>query len=266
MGLKFLGACLPEARVYCPKPGWGMYPRIAERALTLSNPYEYRLTETGVDMDRILEQVRTYSRGSIIILPAGAHYPSGLQPNETQWDGLLSLCQERSLYPFFDLAYQGLESGDLAIDAHVIRKFAQGNVPMMISQSFSANMGLYGDRLGAIHCLCADSQSIPTVMSQLKVQVRKYYSASPLHSARVATRVLRNPRYFALWEQEMKAIVARLAHLRSSLQERLIALKTPGNWKTLSYERGFYSPAPLTGSFSDCYLRRVRTKDIGRTS
>jgi len=52
-------------------------------------------------------------------------------------------CQEKSLFPFFDGAYQGFASEDLAKDAASVRLFEEEGFEMLIAQSFSKNFGLY---------------------------------------------------------------------------------------------------------------------------
>jgi len=56
---------------------------------------------------------------------------------------LSALWQEKSLFPFFDGAYQGFASEDLAKDAAAVRLFEQEGFEMLIAQSFSKNFGLY---------------------------------------------------------------------------------------------------------------------------
>lgn len=51
--------------------------------------------------------------------------------------------QKRSLFPYFDSAYQGFASGDLEKDAWAIRYFVNLGFEMFVSVSFSKNMGLY---------------------------------------------------------------------------------------------------------------------------
>ena len=49
--------------------------------------------------------------------------------------------QERGLAVFFDMAYQGLASGNVDDDAAAIRMFAVDGHEMLIAQSFSKNLG-----------------------------------------------------------------------------------------------------------------------------
>jgi aspartate/tyrosine/aromatic aminotransferase len=64
--------------------------------------------------------------------------------------------KKNSLVPYFDSAYQGFASGDLDKDAWAIRYFIDQGFQMIVSQSFAKNMGLYGERIGALHIVCAN--------------------------------------------------------------------------------------------------------------
>ena len=59
--------------------------------------------------------------------------------------------EKKKLIPFFDTAYQGFASGDLIKDVASIRLFADRGFSMLVAQSFAKNMGLYGERVGALH-------------------------------------------------------------------------------------------------------------------
>lgn len=94
--------------------------------------------------------------------------------------------KKNNLIPFFDSAYQGFATGSLEKDSWPIRYFLEQGFQMLISQSFAKNMGLYGERSGALHVVSANKETADKVLSQLKIIIRKKYSSPPLHSARLA--------------------------------------------------------------------------------
>ena len=51
--------------------------------------------------------------------------------------------QERSLFPFFDCAYQGFVSGEPDQDAWPVREFVREGLELLGAQSCSKNFGLY---------------------------------------------------------------------------------------------------------------------------
>lgn len=62
-----------------------------------------------------------------------------------QWQEIAELMTARNLFPLFDAAYLGFNSGDFDEDAFAIRLFV-GEMDMEagICISFAKNMGLYG--------------------------------------------------------------------------------------------------------------------------
>lgn len=51
------------------------------------------------------------------------------------------------------MAYQGFTSGNIHKDAEGVRHFAEERIPMLVCQSYAKNMGLYGQRIGALSFL-----------------------------------------------------------------------------------------------------------------
>lgn len=54
----------------------------------------------------MIEDLRRAPEGSIVLLHACAHNPTGVDPTPQQWQGILRTVQEKRLLPFFDSAYQ----------------------------------------------------------------------------------------------------------------------------------------------------------------
>lgn len=67
--------------------------------------------------------------------------------------------KKNNLIPYFDSAYQGFATGDLEKDAWPIRYFIEQGFQMIISQSFAKNMGLYGERIGALHIVASNKDT-----------------------------------------------------------------------------------------------------------
>jgi len=128
--------------------------------------------------------------GSVVVLHGCAHNPTGIDPSGEQWAALAELCARRRLLPFFDVAYQGFASGDLDVDAAAPRLFAAAGLELLVAQSYSKNLGLYSDRVGALNVLLADARTAPAVLSQLKRIARSMYSNPPAHGAKLVAEVL----------------------------------------------------------------------------
>ncbi len=106
--------------------------------------------------------------GSIVLLHVCAHNPTGVDPTADQWRALAKLFKKNKLFPFFDSAYQGFASGDLKKDTQSIHIFLEEGLQMIIAQSFAKNMGLYGERIGALHFVCTSKDVVTKVLSQVR--------------------------------------------------------------------------------------------------
>lgn len=135
---------------------------------------------------------------------ACAHNPTGVDPTFDEWQKIAEVVKNKKLIPYFDSAYQGFASGDLIKDARVIRYFADNGYSMFVSQSYAKNMGLYGERVGALHVVTPNKDDAARVLSQLKMVIRANYSSPPVHGARIAEKVLSNAQNFEAWRSELK--------------------------------------------------------------
>lgn len=154
--------------------------------------------------------------------------------------------KEKSLLPIFDSAYQGFASGDLIRDAFAIRYFQEQGFQMIVTQSFAKNMGLYGERVGAIHFVAADKDTAERVLSQLKIVIRAQYSNPPAHGAKIAAAILTDPKNFQEWQKELSMVSQRILDMRNLLRSKLEALKAPGSWEHITNQIGMFSYTGLT--------------------
>lgn len=155
------------------------------------NNYRYFDKETkGLDFEGLKEDLMNATPGSIVLLHTCAHNPTGVDPTIEQWKEIADICEEKSLYPFFDTAYQGFVTGDLDKDGQGLRLFLDRGFEMVIAQSFAKILGMYGERCGALHFVCGNKEIAENVLSQVKIIVRRQYSSPPLHCARVASNIL----------------------------------------------------------------------------
>ena len=144
----------------------------------------YRLNFAGA-----MEDIKNIPEGSVILLHACAHNPTGVDPTPEQWKEMSALIKKKNLLAYFDMAYQGFASGDVDRDAFALRQFIDDGHNVLLAQSFAKNMGLYGERVGAFTVVCADKEEAARVESQIKILIRPMYSNPPRHGARVATEV-----------------------------------------------------------------------------
>lgn len=163
----------------------------------------------------MVADLRAAEPGAIVLLHACAHNPTGVDPTPDQWRAILDACLSRRLLCFFDSAYQGFASGCLDRDAESLRLFAASGAPLMLAQSFAKNMGLYGERAGALSVVCGSREEAVRVESQVKGVIRAMYSSPPKHGAAIVSVILSDPTLFAEWRVELKGMADRINDMRT---------------------------------------------------
>mmetsp|Transcript_18753 Transcript_18753/g.36742 ORF Transcript_18753/g.36742 Transcript_18753/m.36742 type:complete len:404 (+) Transcript_18753:184-1395(+) len=247
VGAEFLNTHFPGTKVYIPDPTWGNHFKIFGNAGLETAKYTYLDTATrGLDFDGLMKDLGEAPPGSVVILHVCAHNPTGVDPTEEQWQKIANLCAERQLMPFFDSAYQGFASGDVDKDAFAVRLFESQGHQMMVAQSYSKNMGLYGERIGALNVVCPSAQAAVRVISQLELVARAMYSNPPKHGAAIASLILTDPELHKEWRVELKAIVDRILDMRKGLREALEASGAPGDWSFITEQIGMFTYTGLS--------------------
>lgn len=247
VGAEFLKTFLNPPAVYLSKPTWGNHLNIFKKAGYELREYPYWKAETrGFDCEGMLQALSTAPAGSVVLLHPCAHNPTGVDPTPAEWERIAQLISEKRLVPYFDSAYQGFASGDLEKDAFSIRLFVERGFQIALSQSFAKNMGLYGERIGAFHVVCADRITAEKVLSQLKTVIRPMYSNPPLHGALIAARILGDPALRESWMNELKEVSNRIIQMRGQLRGELEKLGTPGDWSHITNQIGMFSYTGLT--------------------
>jgi aromatic-amino-acid transaminase len=137
IGADFLKQLLPHAKVAISNPSWENHRALFENAGFEVVQYPYYDAQThGLDFDGMIAGLEALPAGSIVILHACCHNPTGIDPTLEQWKIIAETVQAGQLIPFLDNAYQGFGQG-LEADAQAIRLFAQMGMMMFISSSFS---------------------------------------------------------------------------------------------------------------------------------
>jgi len=247
IGFEFVKRFLPGRKVLVSFPTWGNHFQILEHCDIPYEKYPYFDKKTkGLDFNGMMRSIESVVDGSIVLLHSCAHNPTGVDPSPEQWKKIAEVCRRKNHIVFFDSAYQGFASGDLVRDAYSIRLFESMGFEFFCAQSFAKNFGLYGERVGAIHVVCNSTKAASNVLSQMHIIVRTLYSSPPLHGARIVTRVLTDPKLFALWEEDLKKMANRIIAMREELLNRLVKLNTPGDWTHIVKQIGMFSFLGLT--------------------
>ena len=142
IGGAFLQRFFPGAKtVYIPTPSWANHSAILKDSGLQVEKYRYYDAKTiGLDFDGMLEDIQRAPSGSVFLLHACAHNPTGIDPTQAQWRQISDAIKKNQHYAFFDMAYQGFASGDTDQDAFPVRHFTQQGHQIALAQSFAKNM------------------------------------------------------------------------------------------------------------------------------
>ncbi|KAM0327976.1 hypothetical protein ACHAQA_005375 [Verticillium albo-atrum] len=246
---RFVGRHLQPANIWLPDPTWTNHFKIwSENAPGVQQrlyPY-YDAASRAFDFDGAVAALRSGAApGDAVLLHACAHNPTGLDPSRAQWARIADLCEEKGLFVIFDIAYQGFASGDLDHDAWAVRHFAaRPRLEVAVCQSFSKNLGLYGERVGVLHIVPARAAGAVTaaaVQSQLVGMQRADISMGPRFGSEVAALILSDPGLYALWQEDLAVISGRIETMRQALYDELVRLGTPGDWRHIVEQKGMFS-------------------------
>ncbi len=246
IGADFLRRADPGAQVWISTPSWENHRALFESAgfTVQSYPY-YDAASHGVDFAGMLSTLDRLPAGSIVVLHACCHNPTGVDLTDEQWTRVIETVRARALVPFLDIAYQGFaEAPDT--DAAPVRRFAQADLPVFVSNSFSKSFSLYGERVGALSVVAASSDEAARVLSQVKRLVRTNYSNPPTHGGKVVAAVLADPELRALWERELAQMRNRIHSMRLQFVEKIRARVPGADFGFVARQRGMFSYSGLS--------------------
>ena len=246
LGADFLKRFSPESEVFISDPSWENHRALFESAGFIVNNYTYYDPAThGVNFEGMLASLRKMDAGSIVVLHACCHNPTGADLTQEQWGQVIAAVKEGGLIPFLDMAYQGFGSG-IAEDGAVVRRFVEAGGPLLVSNSFSKSFSLYGERVGALSVVAASAEEAARLLSQLKRVVRTNYSNPPIHGGKVVATVLSTPELRQMWEDELAGMRVRIKEMREALVAKL-AEKAPGrDFAFVREQVGMFSYSGLT--------------------
>jgi aromatic-amino-acid transaminase len=246
VGSDYLKRLLPNSTVYISDPSWENHRAIFESSgfPVESYPY-YDAVTRGVNFDAMKTKLNTLPAGSIIVLHACCHNPTGADLTETQWRETIETIRERDLVAFVDMAYQGFADG-IAEDALALNLFAASGLQFFLSSSFSKSFSLYGERVGALSVVTAAKDESARVLSQVKRVIRSNYSNPPSHGGAVVAAVLSSPELRQMWESDLAGMRLRIRAMRSSLVEKLKARGTAQDFSFIIKQRGMFSYTGLS--------------------
>ena len=250
IGADFLKKVNPNAKVLISDPSWENHRALFTNAGFEVGTYAYfdataNGGKGGVNFEGYLASLNAAAAGTIVVLHACCHNPTGYDISAAQWDQVIAVVKAKNLTPFLDMAYQGFGYG-IAEDGAVIQKFVAAGLTFFVSTSFSKSFSLYGERVGGLSVLCADKEEASRVLSQLKIVIRTNYSNPPTHGGAVVAAVLNNPELRALWEQELGEMRVRIKAMRQKLVDGLKAAGVQQDMSFITTQIGMFSYSGLS--------------------
>jgi aspartate aminotransferase len=241
LGAELIKAASARSVVHVSTPTWANHiPLIGGSGLKLANYPYYDAARGGLDFGVMLDHLGRLPAGSVVLLQASCHNPTGADLSDAQWRELAVVFKRGALLPFIDMAYQGLGRG-VAEDAFGIRLFAAELPEVLIAVSCSKNFGLYRERTGVLHVVASSAAVADTALSQLARIARTIYSMPPDHGAAIALEILGNDAQRTAWLDEVGAMRARMAGLRGELVKHLSAACAKRDFSFIARQYGMFS-------------------------
>ena len=234
------------AGLWISNPSWENHQAVFEYAGFKVGVYPYYNPSThGLDFDGMIGALDRLPAGSVAVLHACCHNPTGVDLAPGQWERIIEVVNRRRLVPFLDMAYQGFADG-LDADAMAVRRFAQACPVVFVSSSFSKSLSLYGERVGSLSVVTGSQDEAARTLSQLKRVIRTNYSSPATHGAQAVTTVLTTPELRALWDRELGQMRERIKTMRRVLVEKIRAQRADFDFSFVVNQRGLFSYSGLS--------------------
>ncbi|HRD95886.1 MAG TPA: amino acid aminotransferase [Rubrivivax sp.] len=256
VGADFLRRLNPTAKALISDPSWENHRALFTNAGFVVESYPYYDAATrDIRFDAMLAALRAAAPGTVVVLHACCHNPTGYDITPAQWEQVAAACQQAGLVPFLDMAYQGFGLG-IQQDGQAVRSFLATGMGFLVSTSFSKSFSLYGERAGALSVVCGSQDEAARVLSQLKIVIRSNYSTPPTFGAQVVSLVLTSPDLRAMWEEELAGMRERIKSMRHALVAKLQAAGVKADLGYITRQMGMFSYSGLTPA----QMQRLRSE------
>lgn len=246
IGADFIREWFPNAKCYVSDPTWGNHISIFEGSGVPVGKYPYYNPATnGIKLDEMCQFLTTLQENDVVLLHPCCHNPTGLDLSADEWDTVLQIIKDKKLIPFMDIAYQGFGQ-DMDKDAYAIRQAVAMGLSVFVSNSFSKNLSLYGERVGGLSVVCPTKAEAELVQGQLKFIVRRIYSSPPAHGNKVVDIVMNDDTLFDEWVGEVYEMRDRIKKMRQKLQDTLSSKLPNKDFSYFTKQQGMFSFTGLT--------------------
>jgi aspartate/tyrosine/aromatic aminotransferase len=220
-------------------PFWSSYTPIFQENHHTITYYPY-IKDWAFDCEGTLAVMDAAPEGSLVVLQVSGHNPTGLDPSEAEWEQVFACALRKRHLICFDFAYIGFGSGDMDADAWPVRRYARLGAEFFVAFSFSKCMGLYGERVGALHVVCKEKSCADALAGQLVRIARGTWSVCPQNGSYIVAEVLSSPDLLAEWREEVRLAAKRVIDTRNRLCD-LLKEKTGKEWVQIRRTRGFFA-------------------------
>ncbi len=256
VGADFLRRMSPTAKVLISDPSWENHRALFSNAGFAVETYPYYdAAIRDIRFDAMLAALHAAAPGTVVVLHACCHNPTGYDITPDQWQQVAAACQQAGVVPFLDMAYQGFGQG-IEEDGLAVRCFLAIGMSFLVSTSFSKSFSLYGERVGALSVVCGSGEEAARVLSQLKIVIRSNYSTPPTFGAQLVSVVLTSPELRAMWEQELAGMRDRIKTMRQALVSKLHAAGVKSELGYITRQQGMFSYSGL----SQAQMQRLRSE------
>ncbi|RDW78261.1 hypothetical protein BP5796_06113 [Coleophoma crateriformis] len=229
-----------NGEVYITDPTWSNHELLFESLDFVVHKMPY-YKNSAFDFDGYMESLKAAIPGSAIVLHTCAHNPTGCDPSQAQWKEIASVVQDRQLFPIFDSAYLGFNSGSVDADAWALKYFIEEcNIEVAVALSFAKSMGLYGERTGMVAFVTRSPELAVNLNSILENVQRATVSSPVAYGSHIVSTVLNNPDIKDQWAKDLVTMSSRIQAMRQKLYDELVRLQTPGDWSPIIRQSGMF--------------------------
>jgi aspartate/tyrosine/aromatic aminotransferase len=235
-----------NAKMYIPCPSWPLARLIAEEVgLQFEDVHFFDVNNQQILFDNLISKLKNAENKSLLFMQDIANSPTGEDPSMDQWKQIVSIVKDKQIRVVLDSAFQGYSSGDIESDSKVVQLFLKEDIPFFVAQTFSKNLGLYGERIGCLHIVSHSSDDVEKIKSQFEHRVRCLWLSPSLHGSQIVKAILKDKDLFKSWKEEFQQVQNRLKECRRLLQDSLVKVGAQGKWDNITKHCGMFVLLPL---------------------
>lgn len=216
-------------------PSWENHKRIFSYLGFRIKEYKH-LNEKGDFNFRAFKKIIIENPRVFLLLHGGStHNPTGVNPDNKQWEEIVEIIKHNKNEICFDFAYMGL-GNNIEKDSYSTRLFIRNNIPTSIVISYSKNMTLYQHRTGIFLRIENSIKKKTLAENHLQNIFRITNSNPPAFGQLIAKEIFTNDQLKNNWINSLKTMVKSIENRR-----RLFVDKTGDRFKFILKHKGLFS-------------------------